>query len=76
MPNKTFHVVPNCRRGGWDVKRGEAARASSHHDTKREAIRVAQKMSRKERGKLIMYKRDGSIAGKDSHGNDPFPPQG
>ena len=34
---KTHHVVPNPD-GGWDVKRGGASRASSHHDTKSEAV--------------------------------------
>ena len=34
---KSHHVVPNPQ-GGWDVKRGGAGRASSHHGTKQEAI--------------------------------------
>ena len=77
MPNlKTFHVVPNSRRGGWDVKRGGAARASSHHDIKQKAIGVAREMSRKERGELIIHNRDGRISRRDGHGNDPFPPPG
>lgn len=31
---ETHHVVHNPQ-GGWDVKRGGAERASSHHDTNR-----------------------------------------
>ena len=76
MPRKTFHVVPNSNRGGWDAKRGGAARASSNHRTKQEAIDVARTMSRKEGGELIIHNQDGRIAQKDSHGNDPFPPPG
>ena len=33
----THHVVPNPD-GGWDVKRGGATRASSHHETKAKAV--------------------------------------
>ena len=56
---KSHHVVPNPS-GGWDVKRGGASRASTHHDTKRE---------------FRIHNRDGKIARSDSHGNDPCPPK-
>ena len=39
---KTHHVVPNPK-GGWDVKRGGAGRASSHHGTKQDAISAGEK---------------------------------
>lgn len=42
---KTHHIVPNPN-GGWDVKRGGAERASSHHETKREAIESGRTVSR------------------------------
>lgn len=45
---KTFHVVTNSSRGGWDVRRGGATRVSNHHHTKREAIKVARRMSHAE----------------------------
>lgn len=73
---KTFHVVFNSNRRGWDVKRGGAARASSHHRTKQEAINAGRAMSRREGGELIIHNRDGRIARRDGHGNDPFPPPG
>ena len=76
MPNKTFHVLPNSSRGGWDVKRGKGSRASSHHTNKQEAIARAREMSRRERGELVIHNLDGRISGKDSHGNDSFPPPG
>lgn len=72
---KTHHVVPNPR-GGWDVKRGGTDRASSHHDTKREAVDRGREISRNQKSELRIHNRDGRIARSDSHGNDPFPPKG
>ena len=72
---KTHHVVPNAR-GGWDVKRGGAIRASSHFDTKREAVDSGRKVSRAQRTELRIHNKNGRIAGSDSHGGDPYPPKG
>lgn len=38
------YVVPNQERGGWDAKKEEAKRASSHHDTQAEAIDRAKEI--------------------------------
>lgn len=73
--SKTHHVVP-AERGGWNVKRGGAARASAHFDTKKEAVSAAREISRNQRSELKIHNRDGRIAQSDSHGNDPFPPRG
>ncbi|MYE36742.1 MAG: DUF2188 domain-containing protein [Rhodobacteraceae bacterium] len=73
--SNSHHVVPNPK-GGWDVKRGGASRASSHHDTKREAINSGRDLSRNQRTEFVIHNKDGRISGKDSHGNDPFPPPG
>lgn len=72
---KTHHVVPNSK-GGWDVKRGGADRASSHHDTKREAIDRGRTVSRNQGTEFRVHNKDGRIASSDSHGGDPFPPRG
>ena len=72
---KTHHVVPNPS-GGWDVKRGGGSRASSHHDTKQEAIGRGREISRNQSTELRIHNRDGRIASSDSHGNDPHPPKG
>ena len=72
---KTHHVVPNPK-GGWDVKRGGASRASSHHDTKRDAIDTGRSVSRNQETELRIHNKDGRIASSDSHGSDPFPPRG
>lgn len=71
---KSHHVVPNPG-GGWDVKRGGASRASTHHDTKREAIDRGREISRNQNTEFRIHNRDGKIARSDSHGNDPCPPK-
>lgn len=71
---KSHHVVPNPD-GGWDVKRGGASRASTHHDTKREAIDRGREISRNQNTEFRIHNRDGKIARSDSHGNDPCPPK-
>ena len=72
---KTHHVVPNPG-GGGDVKRGGGERASSHHDTKRDAIDNARQISRNQGTELRIHNKDGRISSSDSHGGDPFPPKG
>lgn len=72
---KTHHIVPNPK-GGWDVKRGGTSRASSHHDTKQEAVNRGREISRNQNTELRIHNKDGRISGSDSHGNDPFPPKG
>ena len=72
---KTHHVVSNPT-GGWDVKRGGARRASSHHDTKRGAVDSARRVSRNQGTELRIHNKNGRIARGDSHGGDPYPPKG
>lgn len=72
---ETHHVVPNPT-GGWDVKRGGGQRATSHHDTKRDAIDSGRQTSRSQGTEFRIHNRDGKIASSDSHGNDPYPPKG
>ncbi|MBN9304811.1 MAG: hypothetical protein BGO82_11110 [Devosia sp. 67-54] len=71
----THHVVPNPD-GGWDVKRGGGERASSHHDTKQEAVDAGREVSRNQGTELRIHNKDGQIASSDSHGRDPNPPKG
>ena len=35
MAKNEHHVVPNTSRGGWDVKRNGAERASAHTERKK-----------------------------------------
>ena len=71
----THHVVSN-RNGGWDVKKGGAERATSHHDTKQQAVDKGREISRNQGTELRIHNRDGRISQSDSHGNDPHPPKG
>jgi hypothetical protein len=70
------HVV---RSGdGWVVKKLDAKRASSHHDTQREADRRAAEILRNlGGGERITHRVDGRIRSKDTipPGHDPFPPR-
>ena len=66
----THHVVPNPN-GGWDVRRGGAARASAHFKTKTEATARAREVSRNAKTELKIHNLDGRISESDSHGNDP-----
>ena len=72
---KSHHVVPNPK-GGWDVRKGGAKRASSRHNTKQNAIDQARGVSRNQGTELRIHNRDGRISQSDSHGNDPHPPKG
>jgi len=71
---RTTHVVPHPE--GWAVKKGGAQRASSLHDTQKEAIQEARQISRNSGTELKIHGKDGRIRESDSHGNDPFPPKG
>jgi uncharacterized protein YdaT len=68
------HVVPHP--DGWAVKPAGGERASSIHDTQRQAIDRAREIARTQGVELFIHGKDGRIRERDSHGNDPFPPKG
>jgi len=72
---KSHHLVPNPD-GGWDVKKAGSERASKHTDTKQEAVEKGRQISQNQGTELYIHGKDGKIQQKDSHGNDPFPPEG
>lgn len=64
--------------GRWENKRHAAERATSIHDTQRDAIDAARRnLVNQGGGELIVKGRDGRIRSKDTiaPGNDPFPPR-
>ncbi|MBQ6331503.1 MAG: DUF2188 domain-containing protein [Clostridia bacterium] len=75
MSKNEHHVVPNTSRGGWDVKRNGAQKASIHTETKVEAVKIGRVMSQRAGSELVIHGKDGRIQQKDSHGNDPCPPR-
>ncbi len=68
------HVVPHPE--GWAVKPAGGDRASSVHDTQREAIDRAREIARNQNSELFIHGADGKIRSRDSHGHDPNPPKG
>ena len=76
MSQKSHHVVPNSDKGGWDVKKSGASRASVHTDNKQDAIDRAREISQNQGTEMTVHNKDGKIAWGDSHGNDPYPPKG
>ena len=60
----------------WAVRREGASRASSRHDTQAQAISQARDTARREGVEMIWQGRDGKIQGRNSYGNDPYPPPG
>ena len=76
MPERR-HVVPNPD-GGWDVKKPGAERASSHHNTQREAEQRAKEiLGNAGGGEAVTHGRDGKIRDSDTvaPAKDPFPPR-
>lgn len=64
--------------GKWANKRNDADRASSLHETQRDAIDAARKMLQNQGGGELATKgRDGRIRSKDTipPGSDPLPPR-
>jgi hypothetical protein len=64
--------------GTWGNKRNDADRASSVHDTQREANEAAKRMlTNQGGGERTTLGRDGKIVSKDTiaPGNDPNPPR-
>jgi uncharacterized protein YdaT len=73
MTRRDYHVVPN--RGGWNVKREGADRASGHFERKSEAMERGRDLARNNRTELVEHGRNGQIPDSDSYGNDPVPPR-
>lgn len=72
---KNQHVTPHPA-GGWQVKGAGNNKATVRTSTQSEAINIARQISRNQGSELVIHRSDGRIREKDSHGRDPFPPQG
>lgn len=71
---KNQHVLPHP--DGWQVKGEGNERATVVTDTKQEAIDRAREIARNQESELVIHNKNGQIGAKDSHGHDPFPPEG
>ena len=75
MPN--YNVVNNPK-GGWNVKKDNAEKASVSAETQKEAEKKAKKFSvHFGGGEVRIQGKDGKFRDSDtvSPGNDPFPPR-
>ena len=75
MPKPNNRIVFKRADGTWVNKRQDAARATSLHETQRDAIERARAQAKRDQGELTINGRDGKIRSKDSYGNDPVPPR-
>ncbi len=74
MSRDTHRVMPH--KDGWQVKRDGGKRASHVVPTQREATEIARPISQHQGTELQIHGRNGQIRQSDSHGKDPFPPEG
>ena len=74
MTKRNQHVVPHD--GDWAVKPAGGSKASSVHDTQRDAIDKARDIARNQGTELFIHGKDGRIRARDSHGRDDYPPKG
>lgn len=62
-------------KGGWDVKKPHAKRASAHSDTKTKAVDRARDICKNQGAECIIHGKDGKIQNSNSYGKDPSPPK-
>jgi hypothetical protein len=70
---KNIHVVP--RNDGWIIRKEGASRATSVHETQRDAVEAGRAIARNQSSELVIHGRDGRIRDRDSYGSDPMPPR-
>lgn len=76
--DRTISKRADGKYGKWENKRNAASKASSLHNTQREAEQAAKEMLKNSGGGELTTKgRDGKIRSKDTikPGNDPHPPK-
>jgi hypothetical protein len=69
---KNQHVIP--RDGKWVVQGAGNVRATRIAASRREALRVARDIARRQGTDVVVHERDGGVE-IDSYGNDPVPLQ-
>ena len=63
------YVVPDSDRGGWDVKKEDAKRVSSHESTKKAAEKRAKEIvenTGRGHGEVRIQNKDGKFSDSDS----------
>lgn len=64
-----YHVVP--RDDKWALQKEGADRATSLHNTQKEAQQAGRDLARKQGVEVVVHGKDGSIRNPNSYGNDP-----
>ena len=73
---KTYHVTSDGD-GSWRVKAKGAARASSTHENKTDAVQNARDLAKAQpKGQIVIHRKDGQIQTEHTYGKDPHPPKG
>lgn len=72
---KQVQVSPNPN-GGWRVHKAGASRDISHITNKKEAVKRAIKIAKRQKGELRIQGKNGKIQEANTYGRDPFPPKG
>ena len=71
MANKQNIAVEPRSDGRWAVQRDGSKRASSLHNTQRQAETSARAIAKREELELVVKGKNGTIQRRDSFGNDP-----
>jgi hypothetical protein len=71
---KNQHVVPN--QNGWAVRGAGNSRVNKTVSTQTQAIEIARSIAQNQGSEMIIHRPNGQIRGRNSYGNDPFPPKG
>lgn len=73
---RVLHVVPDGN-AGWKVKGAGAARATSTHSTKAQAVDAARRSAKRDAPSQVkIHGKDGRIQTEHTYDQDPYPPRG
>ena len=76
MNSKKDYWVSKRKNGDWEVKKEGAKRATSVHDTQKEAWSLAKNHARKVRSEAFLKDKTGQIRERNTYGKDTYPPKG
>jgi uncharacterized protein YdaT len=76
MARGWIHTVYRSNSSDWANKVEGSERASSVHSTKDEAVKRGRQLAQNARTEHVVHNMDGTIAYRNSYGNDPYPPPG
>jgi hypothetical protein len=68
--------IHTVHKGGEWVNEVEGGSEISRHSTKEEAVDAGREAARASRTEHVIHHLDGTIAERNSYGNNPFPPPG